>query len=336
MSPVSSVLSAGAAPPTSIATPALWIASIGVLLALLVLDFAVTHKPHKVSMREAVGWSVFYLALPFFFALWLWTAHGGGPSVDFLTGFVVEKSLSVDNLFVFMLILAGFAVPPELRQRVLLFGIVGALVLRGIFIALGAAMLEAGTWAFLVFGAILLLTAVKIMKEAVGGPGPEREAGDMRSVRILRRVMPVTDGYRGLKMLTRDKGRTALTPLAVVVFTVFATDIVFAVDSVPAVYGITSDPYLVFTANAFALLGLRALYFVLESALGRLKHLNHGLAIILAFIGVKLVLHWAHESWPGVPTVPTPLSLAVIVGVLATVTVTSLRSGRKAVEESRV
>jgi TerC family integral membrane protein len=303
--------------------------SIAVLVALLVADFVVTRRPHEVSLREAAGWSVFYLALPVVFGFWLWQAFDAGRALEFMTGFVVEKSLSVDNLFVFMLLLAAFAVPNEVQQRVLLYGIVGALVLRGVFIAAGAAMLSAGTWAFLVFGLVLFASAVKILREAMSGHGGERDINEMRSVRLLRRLMPVTDDYRGARLTVREHGRRALTPLAVVVVAVFATDVVFAVDSVPAVYGITDDPYLVFATNAFALLGLRALYFVLHTALAKLVHLNHGLAIILAFIGAKLVLHWAHGIWPAVPEIPTPLSLAVIILVLATVTVTSLRSSRR-------
>lgn len=310
----------------SVGSPGLWLVSIVVLVGLLVADFVVTRRPHEVSMREAVGWSVFYLALPMVFGVWLWTVFGGGQAVEFLTGFVVEKSLSVDNLFVFMLLLAAFAVPPAVQQRVLLYGIVGALVLRGVFIAAGAALLSAGTWAFLVFGAILFVSAVKILHHAMIGTGGERDTSRMRSVRLLRRLMPVTDDYRGARLTVRERGQRMLTPLAVVVVAVFATDVVFAVDSVPAVYGITEDPYLVFATNAFALLGLRALCFVLHTALAKLVHLNHGLAIILAFIGLKLVLHWAHGIWPAVPQIPTPISLTVILAILATVTVTSLRT----------
>ncbi|AXB41622.1 TerC/Alx family metal homeostasis membrane protein [Amycolatopsis albispora] len=318
-----------AAPSSSIGSPWLWALSIAVLLALLLTDFLVTRRPHEVSLREAVGWSVFYLTLPAVFALWLWPTFGGTQALEFATGFVVEKSLSVDNLFVFMLLLSAFAVPAEVQQRVLLYGITGALVLRGIFIAAGAALLQAGTWAFLVFGAILFLSAVKILHEAVTGAGMNRDVSRMRSVRLLRKLMPVTDDYRGTRLTVHERGRRALTPLAVVVVAVFATDVVFAVDSVPAVYGITEDPYLVFTTNAFALLGLRALYFVLHNALAKLVHLNHGLALILAFIGVKLVLHWAHGIWPSVPAIPTPISLVVIVLILATVTLTSLRSRKR-------
>ncbi|WP_309117926.1 TerC/Alx family metal homeostasis membrane protein [Saccharothrix sp.] len=329
--PASAVVPAShVVPAETVGSAGLWAVSLAVLVGLLVADFAVTRRPHEVSMREAAGWSVFYLALPVLFAFWLWMDYGSGPALEFTTGFVVEKSLSVDNLFVFMLLLSAFAVPWSVRQRVLLYGIVGALLLRGVFIAAGAAMLAAGTWAFLVFGVILFVSAVKVLHQALAGGVDEPDVARMRAVRLLRRLMPVTDQYRGAQLSVRENGRRALTPLAVVVVAVFATDMVFAVDSVPAVYGITEDPYLVFATNAFALLGLRALYFVLHAALAKLVHLNHGLAIILAFIGVKLVLHWAHGIWPAVPEIPTPASLAVIVTILAAVTFTSLRTRRRA------
>lgn len=318
-----------AAPLETIASPLLWAISVVGLLVLLALDFAITRRPHEVKMREAVGWTIFYLALPLLFGVYVWLDHGTQPAVEFLTGYVVEKSLSVDNLFVFMLLLSAFAVPRELAQRVLLYGIVGALVLRAIFIALGAAALASGTWAFLLFGGILLVTAVKILRDAIRGQEHEVDISHMRTIRLARRFMPVTDGYRGTHMIVREGGRRALTPLALAIVAVFATDIVFAVDSVPAVYGVTSDPFLVFATNAFALLGLRALYFVLAHALEKLRHLNHGLGIILAFIGVKLVLHWAHTVWPAVPEVPTLASLGVIVVVLLTVTLTSVRANRR-------
>jgi tellurite resistance protein TerC len=313
----------------SIGSPLLWIVTIAILLVLLAMDFAITRRPHDVPMREAVGWTVFYLALPVVFGLIMWPLYGGAVSVEFFTGWVVEKPLSVDNLFVFMLLLAAFAVPPALAQRVLLYGIAGALVLRAVFIALGAAVISAGTWAFLLFGAILLVTAVKVLRDAVAGRDKEIDIDSMRSVRLLRRLMPVTREYHGAKLNVIQAGRRALTPMALVVVAVFMTDIVFAVDSVPAVYGVTDDPYIVFATNAFALLGLRALYFVLRNALTRLRHLDHGLGIILAFIGVKLVLHWAHTVWSWIPDVPTPLSLVVILGVLVTVTITSLRANRR-------
>ncbi|GGN76119.1 tellurium resistance protein TerC [Actinoplanes lobatus] len=313
----------------SIASPQLWAISVAVLLGLLIADFAITHRPHDVGMREAVGWSLFYLALPAAFGVLLWQVYGRRPAVEFFTGYVVEKSLSVDNLFVFMLLLAAFAVPPRLAQRVLLYGIAGALVLRAVFIAAGAVVLRSGAWAFLLFGAVLLATAVKVFREAMRHEQYRVDIEHMRSVRLMRRLMPVTGDYHGGRLTVVERGRRALTPLALVVVAVFMTDLVFAVDSVPAVYGVTEDPYLVFATNAFALLGLRALYFVLHNVLDRLRHLNYGLAVILAFIGVKLVLHWAHGAWPGVPDIPTDASLAVIGLTLATVTVTSLYADRR-------
>ncbi|MEU6077127.1 TerC/Alx family metal homeostasis membrane protein [Micromonospora sp. NPDC047074] len=313
----------------SVGTPTLWGVTIAAVLALLVLDFVVTRKPHEVSMREALGWSAFYIALPLAFGAWVWSRFGSKQGVEYLTGYLVEKSLSVDNLFVFMLLLAAFAVPAALAQRVLLFGIAGALVLRAVFIALGAAALQTLDFAFLIFAIILIVTAVKLLRDALSGHEQEVDINKMRSVKLLRRFMPVTEEYHGTKMIVRLGGRRTLTPLALVVVALLATDIVFAVDSVPAVYGITEDPYLVFATNAFALLGLRALYFVLHAALSRLVHLSYGLAIILAFIGLKLGLHWAHGIWSGVPEIPTLASLGVIVGILVIVTLTSLRATRK-------
>jgi TerC family integral membrane protein len=316
---------------SSVAGPGLWAACIAAVLILLALDFALTRRPHEVSMREAVAWSAFYVALPLLFGVYVWQRLGSDRGVEYLTGYLVEKSLSVDNLFVFMLLLTAFAVPRELQQRVLLYGIVGALILRGIFIALGAAALARFDWVFLVFGAVLVLTAVKVLRDAVRGHDHEVDIESMRSVRLMRRLMPVTDDYRGPRLLVREHGRRALTPFALVVVAVLATDVVFAVDSVPAVYGITEDPFLVFVTNAFALLGLRALYFVLEGALASLVYLGYGLAGILAFIGVKLVLHWAHGVWAAVPEVPTLWSLGVIVGALAlTVSLSLWGPGRRA------
>ncbi|MEV4392650.1 TerC/Alx family metal homeostasis membrane protein [Nonomuraea sp. NPDC049607] len=314
---------------TTIATPTLWLVAIAGLVLLLGLDLLLTRRPHEVRMREAAGWSVFYLILPVIFGFYLWAAHGGGVAVEFFTGFVVEKSLSVDNLFVFMLLLAAFAVPPALARQVLLYGIVGALVLRGIFIWLGAAALQSGTWAFLLFGAILIVTAGKILKDVLGGHEQQVDISSMRSVRLVRRFVPVTDDYRGSRLAVREGGRLALTPLALAAIAVLGTDIVFAVDSVPAVYGVTEDPFLVFATNAFALMGLRALYFVLQGVLAKLRHLNHGLSVILAFIGVKLILHWAHGVWDWMPQIPTLASLGVIVVVLTTVTLTSLYANRR-------
>ncbi len=328
------VLPLAAADPLStdtIGTPILWAATIAGVALLFVVDFLITRRPHEVSMREAAGWSVFYVALPLAFGVWLWTAFGGEKGLEYYTGYLVEKSLSVDNLFVFMLLLAAFAVPKELQQRVLLIGVAGALVLRGVFIAIGATLIASFSWTFLLFGAVLLVTAVKVLRDARSHEDQAVDIGSIRSVRLLRRFWPVVDDYRGTAMTVVQNGRRALTPLALVTVAILATDVVFAVDSVPAVYGITGDPYLVFVTNAFALLGLRALYFVLAGLLSKLVHLGYGLAAILFFIGVKLVLHWAHGIWPGVPEVPTLASLGVIVGILALVTVTSLAASRRSV-----
>ncbi|GAA1990469.1 TerC family protein [Terrabacter lapilli] len=313
----------------SIGTPTLWIATIAGVAALFVVDFLITRRPHDPSMREAVGWSAFYIAVPVLFGGWLWWQYGSQQGVEYYTGYLVEKSLSVDNLFVFIILLSAFAVPRELRQRVLLIGVGGALVLRGVFIALGAQMIASFAWTFLLFGAILLATAVKVGRDAVSHTEHDLDVDSLRSVRLIRRLYPVTDAYAGTRLTVRRDGRRALTPLALVAVAILGTDVVFAIDSVPAVYGITGDPYLVFATNAFALLGLRALYFVLEGALAKLVHLGHGLALILAFIGAKLVLHWAHGVWPGVPEIPTLLSLGVIVGILAVVTATSLLANRR-------
>jgi tellurite resistance protein TerC len=334
---LSAVLLAATPPATldSVGTPTLWAVTIAGVVLLLVLDFLLTRRPHEVSMREALAWSAFYVALPLAFGVYVWWSFGSERGLEYLTGYVVEKTLSVDNLFVFMLLLTAFAVPRALQQRVLLYGIVGALVLRGIFIALGAAALARFDWMFLVFGLVLVVTAVKVLRDAIRGTGHHVEVDELRSVRVARRFFPVTGEYDGPRMLARVDGRRALTPFALVVLAVFATDIVFAVDSVPAVYGITGDPFLVFATNAFALLGLRALYFVLEGALSKLVHLGYGLAVILGFIGIKLGLHWAHLQWPSVPEVPTLLSLVVILLVLTVTTLTSLAPGRRASGGSR-
>ncbi|MEI2766533.1 MAG: TerC/Alx family metal homeostasis membrane protein [Dermatophilaceae bacterium] len=321
-------------PPPTVGSPTLWLISIVVIALLLLLDFAITRRPHEVGMREAVAWSVFYIALPVAFGVWVWQAHGADRGVEYYTGYLVEKSLSVDNLFVFLVLLSSFAVPRELRQRVLLIGVAGALVLRGIFIALGAQLIERFAWTFLLFGVVLLATGVKVLRDSLAHEDAV-DIGTLRSVRLVRRFWPVTDAYAGTALTVRRGDTRALTPLALVIVAILGTDLVFAVDSVPAVYGITEDAFLVFATNAFALLGLRALYFVLEGVLGRLAHLGFGLSAILVFIGVKLVLHWAHGIWSWVPEIPTLLSLVVIVGVLTVVTVTSVLSTRTAPTDAR-
>lgn len=314
---------------TSIGTPELWAITIIGVVVLVVFDFIVTRKPHDVSMKEAVGWTIFYIALPIIFGFWIWGEYGSEVGVNFYTGWLVEKSLSVDNLFVFIVIIGSFAVPRALQQRVLLVGVVGALVLRGIFIAVGATLIEKFAITFLVFGAILFVTAIKVYRDARSEEDAHVDVDKLMVVRVIRRFWPVTSEYHGTKITWKEAGRRALTPLGLVMATIIGTDIVFAIDSIPAVYGITSDPYLVFATNAFALLGLRALYFVLEGALSKLVYLGYGLAVILGFIGVKLVLHWAHGIWPGVPEISSLFSLAFIVVVLAITTIVSLRAKPK-------
>ena len=318
---------------SSIASPTLWAVTIGLVLVLLALDFALTRRPHAVRMREALAWSAFYVALPLAFGGWVWWQHGGDRGVEYLTGYLVEKSLSVDNLFVFMMILAAFAVPRVLQQRVLLYGIIGALVMRAVFIVLGAAALEAFDWVFLVFGLVLAATGLKLLRDARTSDDHHVDVERMRVVRLARRLLPVSSRYDGPRLTGRLDGRRALTPLGLVVVVLLATDLVFAIDSVPAVYGITGDPYLVFATNAFALLGLRALFFVLAGALERLVHLGYGMAAILGFIGAKLALHWAHLQWPAVPEIPTLASLAVILAILAVTVATSLVATRHQVSE---
>ena len=316
-------------PLSTVGTPTLWLVTIAAVVVLLLVDFLITRKPHEVSMREALGWSAFYLAIPLGFGVWVWSTYGQQRGLEYYTGYLVEKSLSVDNLFVFIILLGAFAVPRPLQQRVLLIGVAGALVMRGVFIALGAELIVSFAWAFLLFGVVLLATAVKVLRDALGHH-ETIDVSSLRSVRLVRRFFPVTEDYEGPRLSLRRAGRRVLTPMALVVAAILGTDLVFAIDSVPAVYGITGDPYLVFATNAFALLGLRTLYFVLEGTLAKLVHLGFGLAAILGFIGAKLVLHWAHGVWTWVPTVPTLASLGVILAILATVTVTSLRASRPA------
>src|SRR6476659_5732220 len=212
----------------SIGSPTLWIATLAGVAALFVIDFLITRRPHDPSMREAIGWSAVYIAIPVAFGGWLWSQYGSQQGVEYYTGYLVEKSLSVDNLFVFIILLSSFAVPRELRQRVLLIGVAGALVLRGIFIALGAQMIASFAWTFLLFGAILLVTAVKVGRDALSHTDHAIDVDELRSVRLIRRFYPVTDAYAGTSLTVREGGRRALTPLALVAVAILGTDIVFA------------------------------------------------------------------------------------------------------------
>jgi tellurite resistance protein TerC len=278
-----------------------------------------------VGFREAVAWSVFYIAVAVAFGLVLAAQSGGEFGTQYFAGYIVEKSLSVDNLFVFVIIMTTFAVPEEHQHKVLTFGIIAALVLRAIFIALGATLLNLFSFMFLVFGLLLIYTAVQLYRHRDEDPDVE----DNGLVRIARRVLPVSGEYDGGRLLSRVDGRRVVTPLLVALIAIGGTDILFALDSIPAVFGVTEEPFIVFAANAFALLGLRALYFLVKGLLDRLVYLSTGLAVILAFIGVKLVLHWGHTVDDSVPEISTNVSLGVIVVVLAVTTVASLLRVRR-------
>ncbi|WP_422773017.1 TerC family protein [Plantactinospora sp. WMMC1484] len=304
-----------------------WTLTVAVILALLALDlFVGVVRPHAVGFREAIAWSVFYIAVAVIFGLVLAGIVGWGYGTEYFAGYVVEKSLSVDNLFVFVIILSTFAVPQEHQHKVLTFGIIAALILRVIFIALGATLLAFFSFMFLIFGLLLIWTAIQLFRHRNQDPDVENNV----LVRATRRLLPVTDEYDGGRLITRLDGRRVVTPLFVVLIAIGGTDILFALDSIPAVFGVTDEPYIVFVANAFALLGLRALYFLVTGLLDRLVYLSVGLALILVFIGVKLVLHWAHVDLdPSVPEISTPVSLAVIIGVLTVTTIASLVKVRR-------
>jgi tellurite resistance protein TerC len=307
-------------------TAAGWALTIGVIVALLALDLLLaTVRPHAVGYREAIAWSAFYIAVAVVFGLVLASLVGWGYGAEYFAGYIVEKSLSVDNLFVFVIIMATFAVPREHQQRVLIFGIIAALALRAVFIALGAALLSLLSFMFLIFGLLLLWTAVQLYRRRDEDP----DVKDNALVRASRRILPVSDTYDGGRLISRAGGRRVVTPLFIVFITIGVTDILFALDSIPAVFGITDQPYIVFTANAFALLGLRALFFLVTGLLDRLVYLSSGLALILAFIGVKLILHWGHGLDPRVPEITTAVSLVVIAVVLAVTTVASLLRSRR-------
>ena len=313
----------------------IWTATVAGLVVLIAVDFLVGRKPHEVRLKEAAWWGVFWVAAAGVFGLGLWHFAGGTEASEFLAGYVTEKSLSVDNLFVFVLIMTRFAVPAELRQRVLLVGVLLALALRTVFIALGAAVIASFTWIFFLFGAVLIWTAWKLVSEHAGSgrreEGEEGGEAEFHENALLRRVrsrFPSTRDYRGTRLTVRAGGRRLMTPLLVVIIAIGTTDLLFALDSIPAVFGLTKDPYIVFTANAFALMGLRQLYFLVGGLLSRLVYLSYGLAVILGFIGVKLVLEALVSVGVHAPHISTTVSLAVIGGVLAVTTVASLRSSR--------
>ncbi|MEV6549916.1 TerC family protein [Streptomyces sp. NPDC051597] len=306
----------------------LWVLTILGLCALIAADFFIGRKPHDVSVREAGIWTVVWIVLAALFGVGLLVFGDSQASGEFFAGFITEKSLSVDNLFVFILIMAKFSVPTHLQQRVLLFGVLIALVLRAVFIAAGAAIIASFSWVFYLFGAFLIYTAWKLIQEARSDEEDE-EFEENRLLKSVERKFGVADRYHGTKLFIQEHGKKVMTPLLVVMLAIGMTDVLFAMDSIPAIFGLTQDPYIVFTANAFALMGLRQLYFLIGGLLQKLVHLSYGLSVILGFIGVKLVLHALHENGVNVPEISIPVSLGVICGVLVITTVTSLMAARK-------
>jgi tellurite resistance protein TerC len=303
-----------------------WLVTIAVIVGLLALDLAVAAaRPHAIGLREATVWSLFYVAAAVGFGLVFAAQAGAEYGFQYFAGYLVEKSLSVDNLFVFVIIMTTFAVPAQYQHKVLTFGIIIALILRGVFIAVGAALLDLFSFMFLVFGVLLIWTAIQLFRHRDEDP----DVKDNAMIRLARRVLPVTTQYVGSRLFTRVDGRLAVTPLFIGLLAIGSTDLLFALDSIPAVFGVTAEPYIVFTANAFALLGLRALFFLVKGLLDRLVYLSSGLALILAFIGVKLVLHYGHTLNARVPEIQTTVSLAVIVVILAVTCVASLLKLRR-------
>ena len=303
-----------------------WAATLGLIAGLLALDLLVSgRRPHAVEFREAVGWSLLYIGVAIAFGIAFGAIAGWDSGAEYFAGYIVEKSLSVDNLFVFVVIMTTFAVPREHQQRVLTFGILGALVLRAIFIALGAALLAAFSFMFVLFGLLLIFTGVQLFRHRDEDPAVE----DNAIVAFARRRLPFTDSYASGKLWLRENGRRVFTPLFLVLLSIATVDVLFALDSIPAIFGVTEEPYIVFAANAFALLGLRALYFLVSGLLDRLVYLSTGLATILIFIGVKLVLHYLHKQDGSIPEVSIGLSLTVIVAILAVSTLASLAKTRR-------
>lgn len=298
-----------------------WSIVVAAIILLVVIDLlTVSRKAHDVLFKEAAAMSIFYIAVAVGFGIWVWQTAGSVYGTEYFAAYLVEKSLSVDNLFVFIIILAQFKVPSIFHQRVLMFGVILALVLRAIFIAVGAAALAAFSFTFVIFGAILIWTGVGLFKHWDEDPSPE----DNAFVKQMRKRIAMTDEYDGPKIFTRVNGKRLATPMFLVMVAIASTDLLFALDSIPATFGVTQEPFLVFAANAFALLGLRALYFLLKGLLDKLVYLSLGLSVILMFIGVKLIMTYLHEIWYEVPKIPTLASLSVIALILIVSTIASM------------
>ena len=306
-----------------------------VAIGLVALDFlGHARRPHPPTAAEAARWTLFYVGLAAIFGLGIWLTNGWLYAQEFYAGWAMEWSLSVDNLFVFILILKAFRVPRDNQQKALLFGIVIALLLRLVFILLGAALVSRFSWVFFIFGVWLLWTAFSQVKETATGGGDDEEYEENAFIRVVRRVLPITDGFIGDRMLYRHGGRTYLTPLFVVVLALGSADLMFAFDSIPAIFGITSQAFLVFACNVFALMGLRQLFFLVDALLGKLVYLGYGLGVILSFIGIKLILEALHANklpfinggrgveWA--PEISVSVSLGVIVVTLMITVIASL------------
>ena len=325
---------------------AVWVITCLVILGLFIFDFfAHVRVAHEPTFRESASWSAFYIGLAIAFGFGVWWYWGGQFGGEYFAGYVTEKALSVDNLFVFTVIMSSFAVPRKYQQKLLLIGIVMALIMRAGFIALGAAAIARYSWVFYLFGIFLILTAVKLARESGHEQEVEKER-DSRIVALVSRFIPVSDAYDRDKFLTKVDGKRAATPLLLALVAIGFTDLLFALDSIPAIYGLTEEPYIVFTANAFALMGLRQLYFLIGGLLDRLVYLSIGLSIILGFIGLKLMLHALHKNtlpfinggqYVDVPEISTALSISVIGVVLLITTVASLiRTRGRAANKSQL
>ncbi len=316
----------------------LWWTTVLVTVGVLLFDvFIVGRRPHEPTNRECAQYLAGYIGLAVVFGLWVWWEYGAQYGGEFFAGWLTEYSLSIDNLFIFIIIMSKLAVPRQYQQTALLIGIVIALVMRGIFIAVGAAAINNFSWVFYLFGAFLIWTAYGLAKE---GLDDDEDGGydEPRIVSYVKRHFPVSDNWNGVKLFVHENGKRLLTPMFIVVLSLGMTDLLFALDSIPAIYGLTKEPYLVFTANVFALMGLRQLYFLIGDLLQRLVYLSYGLAFLLFFIGVKLVLHAMHENelpfinggepieWA--PEIPIWVSLVVIVGTLAVTAIASLLKDR--------
>jgi tellurite resistance protein TerC len=312
-----------------------WIVTLGVTMAVLLFDIIfIARRPHEPTFRECAIALTVYIGMAVAFGAWVWFSHGSQFGVEFFAGWLTEYSLSIDNLFIFLIIMASFNVPKKYQQEALLVGIILALIFRGIFIALGAVAIEQFSWIFYIFGAFLVYTAAKLVRDTDHDDDAENTV-----VKFARNHLSLTDEWHGLKLWIKNNGKRLMTPMFLVIVALGTTDLLFALDSIPAIYGLTKEPYLVFTANVFALMGLRQLYFLLGDLLKRLVYLSQGLAFILFFIGVKLVLHALHENelpfinggeGVPVPEIPTLLSLGVIVVTLIITTFASLYKTRVA------